>query len=130
LIINEKEEVIYLSETVEGKVHDKRLLEKIDWNKRINLHGDLGFLGYENSRVRMELPYKKKKGKELEAKEKAINREKSKIRVKIEQVIGKIKILRILKDKIRNYAFDFKNKVMKIGVQLYNFKISHYPFCS
>jgi len=50
----------------------------------------------------MEWPYKATKTKPLDAEEKEYNRALSRIRVKVENIIGDLKTFRILSDRYRN----------------------------
>lgn len=61
VIIDTKEQIKYLAETVQGKIHDKRLAEQLDSVKHIRLLGDFGFYGYKNTRITIKTPHKKSK---------------------------------------------------------------------
>lgn len=131
LIISMLGLVLFCSRTEAGRIHDKTLAHQIQTDKTVKVVCDLGFYGWNNANITVLLPHKKPKGKALDETQKAENRIFNAQRVKIEQVIGKIKVLRILKDTIRNYKKDFKHLVMKTGVQLYNFKlVNSLSFCS
>ena len=49
-----------------------------------------------------ELPYKRRKGQPLGEDEKEYNRALSRIRVKVENVIGRLKVFRVLGERYRN----------------------------
>ena len=92
--------------------------------KAVTLGVDLGFQGLGMSEnVKMEMPKKKPRNKELSEEEKQANKEKSSRRVIVEQVIGRCKILRTSKDVIRWHCDFRKNLVFETAVRLYNFKI-------
>ena len=62
LLVNENtKKVVYLSETVEGKMHDKKLADKsqISYRKNASLTQDTGFQGYQPKGVVIEQPQKK-----------------------------------------------------------------------
>lgn len=62
LLVNENtRRVVYLSATVEGKKHDKKLAEesRIEYPKNASLTKDTGFQGYEPSEVLSSQPKKK-----------------------------------------------------------------------
>jgi hypothetical protein len=62
LLVNENtKKVVYLSPTVEGKKHDKKLADesKIRYPKNASLTKDTGFQGYEPEGVLSEQPKKK-----------------------------------------------------------------------
>lgn len=62
LLVNENtKKVVYLSPTVEGKKHDKKLADesKISYPSKASLTKDTGFVGYEPAGVLSEQPKKK-----------------------------------------------------------------------
>ena len=66
LLVNENtKKVVYLSETVEGKRHDKKLADKstISYPKNASLTQDTGFQGYPPKGVLVEQPKKKSEDK-------------------------------------------------------------------
>src|SRR5258706_13078477 len=78
LIINlEERRIDYLSDTVEGKKHDKALCDdaNLDFPEESTLIGDLGFQGYEPKGAEMVLPYKKPRGGELTEGQKQANKQ-------------------------------------------------------
>jgi hypothetical protein len=61
LLVNENtKRVVYLSETVEGKMHDKKLADKsqISYPKNASLTQDTGFQGYQPKGVLVQQPKK------------------------------------------------------------------------
>jgi hypothetical protein len=125
LIINlETNRIDYLSETVEGKKHDKALLDsaKLQFPEDSTLIGDLGYQGYEPQGAEMILPYKKPRGAELSDGEKSANTEVSRIRVFVEHVISSVKRLRIVKETLRNFDRTLRDKFMEIACSLHNFR--------
>ena len=93
-----------LSETVEGKRHDKKLAddEGYKFPPGSKLWQDTGFQGYEPEHVVTFQPKKKPRGKELTPAEKERNRELSSERVIVEHHIGGVKRSRIVHDTFRN----------------------------
>ena len=66
LLVNENtRRVVYLSETVEGKMHDKKLADKskIRYPKNASLTQDTGFQGYEPKEVVVQQPKKRRENK-------------------------------------------------------------------
>jgi len=64
LLVNENtRKVVYLSETVEGKMHDKKLADKsrISYPKNASLTQDTGFQGYQPPEGLVQQPKKSKK---------------------------------------------------------------------
>ena len=84
--------VLYLSETVEGRVHDKALadLDPFCFPEETVLYQDTGYQGHAPEGVRVLQPTKKPRGKELSAEQKAANQSISRIRVKVEHEIGHV----------------------------------------
>lgn len=78
---------------------------------------------------RMELklcmPKKKPKGKELTCVEKQENKRISGVRIKVEHAIGGMKKCRIVKERFRCHKFGFEDMVILIACGLHNFRISH-----
>ena len=87
-----------------GKVHDKKLYEKsgVRLLKSIELKADSGYQGLQKSRDKVLLPRKKSKLHKLTKEEKKANRELARKRVKVENVIRRLKIFRILAERYRN----------------------------
>ncbi len=66
LLVNENtKKVVYLSETVEGKMHDKKLADKskISYPENASLTQDTGFQGYQPKEVLVQQPKKKSANK-------------------------------------------------------------------
>ncbi len=94
---------------------------------------DLGYLGVEKDFPKQIsiLPYKKKKGKELSIPQKEWNKIQSKIRIKVEHAISKIKKFRINADIFRNRLSRY-DEISEIVCGIVNFKIKFYLnlFCT
>ncbi len=116
--------ILYLSETVEGKEHDKTILIEADikFNREIEALVDLAYKGLIIKNVTIIIPDKKPKNKELTVEQKASNKQKSKIRVRIEHAISGVKRLQILKHKLRMKKYEQPDLVMLIGCGLHNFR--------
>lgn len=84
-------------------MHDKKLIEEegLTFPPNVILIHDSGYLSFKQENVEVIMPKKKKKGIQLSALDKLLNKIISSIRVKVEHAIGKVKILRVLRDKIR-----------------------------
>lgn len=117
-------QVKYLSPTVEGKVHDKRLCddEHLRYPEGYVIYRDLGYQGLVMPGVTVLEPYKKPKKGELTTAQKEINRAISSERVTVEHVIGGVKRCRILKDVYRNFRKGYEDVVMCIACGLHNFR--------
>ena len=122
--------IVWLGETHVGRVHDKPMVENLNFSTPITLLADLGFLGWHPKNVNLILPYKKPRNtktekRELTQEQKDFNKELSKKRVKVENVLAHVKILRIVKDKNRNYRFGFRENLMVTACSMYNFRLKN-----
>jgi DDE superfamily endonuclease/Helix-turn-helix of DDE superfamily endonuclease len=129
LIVSTLGLIMWLGETHVGKVHDKPMVESLNFLTPITMLADLGFQGWKPQNVKLILPHKKPRNTKTEKRDltkdqKDFNKELSKNRVKVENVLAHIKILRIVKDKNRNYRFGFRENLMKTACGLYNFRQS------
>lgn len=124
--------ILFLSATVTGKMHDKKLNEEsqVSLPDKSTNYQDTGYLGYtpKGNGIEVIMPHKKPRGKELTDEQKQENTVISKVRVKVEHAMAGIKRLRILKDKIRPWANDFRDQVIAIGCALHNFRIRYRPW--
>ena len=118
-------EVIYLSPTYPGSVHDKSICdcEELEFLKTISVFVDLGFLGLTSERANIIIPFKRKKKQELTTEQREYNKWVSKIRVKIEHVIGSVKIYRKVKEKLRGRLYAREDTVMLVACALHNLKL-------
>lgn len=116
--------VEYLSDTYEGKKHDKKICdeEQPTLPAGSTLYKDTGFQGYEPEGVNTVQPKKKPRGQELSAEDKQRNHLISKVRVIIEHVLSGVKRCRIVKDILRNTKSKFDDLVMAIACGLHNFR--------
>jgi hypothetical protein len=111
-------------------MHDKTLLEETGLLlKSPPGSRGLGDSGYEGVRkthrwLSLVTPLKKKPGKERTEAEKQTNKALSSIRVRVEHVIGKLKVNRILKDQFRG-RLAFADLTFQNCACLYNFKLNY-----
>lgn len=117
--------ILYLSETYEGTVHDKKIcdIENYNFPDKFLLRYDLGYLGYTPENATIEKPHKNTKLKPLTAQQKLENKVISGKRVTIEQAISGVKRLRVVADKIRTYCREFRNSVMRIACAIHNLRV-------
>jgi hypothetical protein len=118
--------VQYLSQTVEGKRHDKKLADEegYEFPEGSKLWKDTGFQGYEPEKAITFQPKKKPKGEELTDEEKQRNRELSSERVIVEHHIAGVKRSRIVHDTFRNRKDKYVDIVMETACGLHNFRVS------
>ena len=113
-----------LSETCEGKKHDKKLADEQDipFPEGSKLWKDTGFQGYEPEHTTPYQPTKKPKGKELSAQQKEQNRQISKERIRVEHSIGGVKVFGIVHNIFRNMREGFDDLVMETACGLHNLR--------
>jgi hypothetical protein len=117
--------VDYLSDTVEGRRHDKPIADQaaLTFPDDITLAQDTGFQGYAPANVVICQPKKKPKGQELAPADHTRNTLIARLRIRVEHVIAGIKRCRIVKDVFRNTKHDFDDLVMEIACGLHNFRV-------
>lgn len=121
--------VLFLSTTVNGKVHDKKMADTLySIRKGFVLWQDTGYQGYAPQGVDIKQPVKKKKGEELNDEQKEFNRQISQVRVRIEHAIGSMKRYRIVKDECRVRKTGFVQTVLHTCAALHNFRLQKKPW--
>ncbi|MDR1089646.1 MAG: transposase family protein [Prevotella sp.] len=78
--------------------------------------------------VNIVQPVKKSRGKELSEEDKIINREISRVRVRVEHAIGGIKFMRIVKEECRLRANSFVEHIFATCAALHNLRIKVNPW--
>jgi hypothetical protein len=118
--------IMFLSQTYNGSVHDKKICDEqpLHLPLGITLWQDTGFLGHYPSGVKIQMPMKKPKGKELTKEQKQQNREISKVRVLVEHAICGAKRCRIVKDRLRCHKLGFDDLIMELACGLHNFRLT------
>lgn len=119
--------VLFLSDTYEGKKHDKKIADEEGYSfpQASTLWQDTGFQGYAPVGVKIEQPKKKPRKGELSEAEKDENQKISKIRVEVEHQIGGIKRCQIVVQKFRNRVDHYADDVMETACGLHNFRLTH-----
>jgi hypothetical protein len=130
VLINEQCQIVLLTQTCEGKKHDKKVSDEAGFDLPAGscLYQDTGFQGFTLENVIIVQPKKKPKGKELTQEDKENNRQISSVRVRVEHAIGGVKRYRIVKDKIRNWKGDFRDQVLATCCGLHNFRLNFRPW--
>ncbi len=123
----ESRRVCYLSKSVPGKKHDKKLADEsnLQFPPRSTLEQDTGYQGFNPAQIIILQPKKKPKGKELSVGEKFVNRCISSGRIIVENIIAGIKRCRIVKDVLRNWKNDFDDLIMELACGLNNLRVAH-----
>ena len=119
--------IIWASPTTYGRIRDKTMVESIQLSESIVIMADLGFKGWENKSIKLLRPHKKPRNtktekRDLTQEQKSENKVFSKIRVGIEHVFSSVKIMRILKDRNRNYRTNYRELVFRTACALHNFR--------
>ena len=104
LIICEESEEVIATYFGKGKTHDYKLYEKsrVRLSKTVGMKADSGYQGLQQKHGKVLLPKKNSKLRKLTKEEKRANRELSSKRIKVENVIRRLKIFRILGERYRN----------------------------
>src|SRR5262249_31004702 len=93
LVIEESCHICFLSDTYEGKAHEKSLADLAGYTLPCGscLYQERGFQGFTRDGITIIPPKKKPRRDELTLPEKAHNREISSIRIRIEHASGGVK---------------------------------------
>lgn len=104
LIICEESEEVIATFFGKGKTHDVKIYErsKIKLSKQIEIKADSGYQGIQKKHAKVLIPRKNSKLKKLTKEEKRANRKLASKRIKVENVIRRLKIFRILSERYRN----------------------------
>ncbi len=130
VIGNEDAKVIFLTDTVAGKKHDKKLADEAGYTlpQGSILYQDTGFQGFHPEGVTILQPKKNPRGGALSTDEKALNCWISAIRIRIEHIINGVKRYRIVKDRLRNWKAGLRDRVMETCCGLHNFRLRFRPW--
>jgi hypothetical protein len=106
IVLTNKKEILILSPTKHGRVHDKKMSDKNMLASRIpedvSLIVDTGFQGIQKQHYNTLIPKKKPRGSFLTQAEKEMNRLISSTRIVVEHAIGGMKRFGVAKDIFRN----------------------------
>ena len=130
--------VLYVGCSFSGKNHDYGMFKKefttgLNWFASFNVLVDLGYQGFDKDYLTKNtlIPHKKpKKSKnnpnpQLTQEQKNENREMSKKRVIVENVIAGIKRLRCVSDRYRNHRPELKDLFILLAAGIWNFNITY-----
>jgi hypothetical protein len=108
-----------------GRRHDYRLFKESPVHLHPNTEAqvDSGFQGYQKVHEKTILPFKGTKKRPLEAAQKEHNYQLASKRIKVEHVIRRVKIFRILSERYRNRRKRFGLRVNLIA-GIYNFELN------
>lgn len=132
VITNRKKEILFLSNTVQGSMHDFSLMKETVVKKylpsEMKIYVDTGFLGFQklSPDLNIFMPKKKPKFRKLFQYEKNQNRKISKLRILVEHAIGGIKRLRGVTDVFRNIKKGFCDLIMNLCCGLWNLNLKNF----
>jgi hypothetical protein len=116
---NKKGLIVHISKSVEGKKHDYKLFKEQPppIPKNIERIHDSGYQGIKKDfpELKVRIPYKKPKGRELTETQKEYNKELRRERVVSEHTIGKMKKYEIMGSKFRNSPERYDTMTTIIG---------------
>lgn len=114
-----------LSPTVDGKTHDKKLVDEqnLTFPANSRLWQDTGFQGYAPANVTVIQPKKKPRNGTLTLDDKAQNTAISKQRITVEHSIGGVKVFAIVGQVFRNVKTSFDDLVMETACGLHNLRL-------
>ncbi|WP_277483283.1 transposase [Catalinimonas alkaloidigena] len=124
LIVDQQDQILFLSSTYPGSVHDKRLADEAGhcYPDNTVLIKDLGYQGYDLENISVLMPHKKTKNGELTQQQKQENTDISRIRVPVEHVMAGVKRLNIVREKVRLRFKDARDQVILIACGLHNMR--------
>ncbi len=104
LVVQKSNKKIICTDFATGKKHDFRLLKEsgVIFTKNQQVLVDTGYMGFQKLHKNSLMPKKRSKKNPLTPEDKAINREISRKRIVVENVIGSLKRFKIISDKYRN----------------------------
>jgi hypothetical protein len=106
IVTDKKKQILFLSPSKHGRVHDKKLADKNMLARGIpasvSILADTGFQGLQKLHPGVLLPKKKPRGGHLTDEDKAMNRLISSCRIPVEHAIGGMKRFRCVSDIYRN----------------------------
>lgn len=96
IVVDKKGNIIHISKSVPGNIHDKKLFDKSKVKLPDNAKGDLGYLG-----TNITLPVKSSKLHPLTQRQRDRNKRFSQKRIIVEHVFASLKSFRILAERFR-----------------------------
>jgi transposase len=108
-----------------GRSHDFAIYKRsrVAMREETECLADKGYQGIKKYHGNSKTPIKKRKGMERKPEEREWNREVSRRRIQCENVIGKLKVFRIVSERYRNRRRRFGLRMQLIGA-LYNRNLS------
>ena len=126
VVVNGRTRQVICTAHGRGPTHDFALYKqsKLDLHENLEFLADSGYQGISKLHDKSRTPKKKSKKVRLTKDEKRANRELSRRRIVVENVIRSLKIFRILLERYRNRRKRFSLRFNLIA-GLYNFELSY-----
>ena len=133
VLATKRRRIVYLSETYEGSYSEKRMADEQAFSfaysdrpkdELLALLMDLGFPAYKAEGAHVVRPHQKPRGGSLSDEQKAENQQKARTRVVVEHAISGVKVFRVVKEVIRSWLHERRDKVMLLACGLHNFRLS------
>ena len=130
LVIDQACHICFLSDTVEGKAHDKSLadLAADTLPRGSHLNQEPGFQGVMIDGITIVQPTKKPRGGELPPPENAYHRVITSIGIGIEHAIGGVKRYQMVKNTIRLLKDGIRHPIMETCSGLHNIRLQYQPW--
>jgi IS5 family transposase len=124
LVINQTDKSVICTKFGKGRQHDFRIFKnsRVKVIKRVQVLADKGYQGIGRYHTNSCIPHKKPRNGQLTTEQKRQNKEQSRLRVRVENVIRHLKIFRILSSRYRNRRKRFGLRVNLIA-GLYNYEL-------
>jgi len=130
VVIDATCQIRFLSATVAGKKHDKKLADETAYALPPGSHlvQDTGFQGFQLDNVLILQPKKRFRGQTLTPLDTHCNHWISSLRLRVEHAISGVKRYRIVKETLRNWKKGFKDQVFETCCGLHNFRLRFRPW--
>lgn len=102
IVVNGKGDIVHISASVPGAIHDKKLFDRSGVALPDNAKGDLAYLG-----TNIAIPFKSSKLHPLTQRQKDWNTRHSRKRIIVEHVFASLKAFRILSDRFRGSLVNY-----------------------
>lgn len=130
-VINDENQFVhFLGYTFVGSTHDKAMAEqelpdfKLLEQWQLWLSKDKAYQAYQPQGVHLLEPFKAARNRPLTDLQKEFNQWLSSIRIVSEHAISGIKRCRILKEKLRYFSSDFRDKICLVSAGLHNLRVT------
>jgi transposase len=125
VVVNKTTKQIICTHTGPGRKHDRKLFtcSRVRFRETSEVIADSGYQGLRNEHANTSLPTKKSKKKPLTREQKLANREQSRKRILVENVMGLLKRFKIIADRYRNRRKRFGLRFNLIAA-IYNIELA------